>query len=196
MDVEKVTIFDRFWNPNSTHFQTSSTCKNMVFAWEECIFFNNRVSKLEPWKTHSGERSWDPILTLKMPSKSNFVDSKMVAEKRWNLTPKPIPIFARKMLQDEWVFWRSRSHFRSILASCFATSIRRLLIPQNNKILHRIWSKIGPGITKKDESKFAFNLQISWHRHLPTRYGKTNALLRIITIFQEYVRVSRDFKHT
>jgi len=48
MDVEKLTIFDRFWNPNSTHFQTSSTCKNMVFASEGCIFFNNRVSKLEP----------------------------------------------------------------------------------------------------------------------------------------------------
>ena len=77
MDVEKVTIFDRFWNLKSTYFQTSSTCKNMVFAWEGCIFFNNRVSKLEPWKTRFGERSWDPILNPKMPSKSTFVDSKM-----------------------------------------------------------------------------------------------------------------------
>ena len=146
MDVEKVTIFDWFWDLKSTKFQTSSTCKNMVFASEGCIFFNNRVSKLEPWKTRFGERSWDPILNPKMLSKSTFVDSKMVSEKRQILAPNPIPIFARKMLQDEWVFWRWRPHFRSILASCFATSSRKLWIPPNDQILHRKWSKIALGI--------------------------------------------------
>ena len=48
MDVEKVMIFDRFWNPTSTHFQTSSTCK-IRFSPGRAAFFSIIVS-----------RSWNP----------------------------------------------------------------------------------------------------------------------------------------
>ena len=74
-----------FWlilQPQIDPFSNLVNMQKHGFCMGEVHFFNNRDSKLEPWKTRFGERSWDPILTPKMPSKSIFVDSKMVSEKR------------------------------------------------------------------------------------------------------------------